>query len=73
MVEPIVGTIYGRLTVVSLGHMKHGAKAALVKCSCGTEKIIGYSSLKAGATRSCGCLRKEAAALRASTLNKKSI
>lgn len=56
------GTVFGRLTVLSLGHMKHGKKAAMVKCTCGTEKILEVSSLESGLTKSCGCLRKETTA-----------
>lgn len=56
------GTVFGRLTVLSLGHMKHGKKAAMVHCVCGSEKILELSSIESGRTQSCGCLRKEVTA-----------
>lgn len=58
----IPGTVFGRLTVLSLGHMKHGKKAAMVHCSCGAVKILDLSNLETGSTQSCGCLRKEVTA-----------
>lgn len=58
----IPNAIFGRLTVLTTGHMKHGKKAAMVKCTCGTEKILEISSLESVLTRSCGCLRKETTA-----------
>lgn len=31
----------------------------LVKCSCGVQKLASEDSLRAGSTKSCGCLRKD--------------
>lgn len=58
----MIGEQFGRLTVISfVGRDKYRNKFYLCKCKCGTEKIIFRSSLKTGATKSCGCLNKEIA------------
>lgn len=51
-----IGDKFGRLTVI-----KEGTKKGywLCRCVCGNEKEIIAHSLKAGSTRSCGCLRQE--------------
>jgi hypothetical protein len=50
---------FGRLEVVGDAPRLNGRPAFLCRCDCGTEKAIRRSSLKAGFTRSCGCLRRE--------------
>ena len=50
-----VGQVYGRLTVMEL--LPGGC--AKVRCECGTEKVVKKDALARGATKSCGCLRKE--------------
>lgn len=60
--KAIPNAIFGRLTVLTSGHMKHGKKAVMVRCTCGVEKILEVSSLESGLTKSCGCLRKETTA-----------
>jgi len=56
--EDLSGRIFGRLTVVNYaGNYKWNCK-----CSCGNVKQIRGGDLKAGKTRSCGCLQKEIAA-----------
>jgi hypothetical protein len=50
-----VGSKFGRLTIVSyLGNSNWNCL-----CSCGTNKIIKYSSIINGSTKSCGCYRRE--------------
>lgn len=54
----IVGHRYGKLVAVS---PQPGKKQRwLWQCDCGGRKTIVYYSVKAGLTRSCGCLRTEA-------------
>jgi hypothetical protein len=58
--KDIIGNRYGRLTVIiDCGQNKAKQFKYLVKCDCGESKIIVGSSLITGATKSCGCLRKE--------------
>lgn len=57
--DPLVGQIFGRLTVTGesfqIGRYKHTP----VKCSCGTTKMVDKQNLTKGKTQSCGCLRSE--------------
>lgn len=59
-----VGTVYGRLTVIreapSMPRSPRGWRRFMeCECECGATKVICYSSLKRGLSRSCGCLHKE--------------
>ncbi len=56
----MIGKQFGRLTVIAESK-SHGAESRWIcKCECGvTTKPIRGSSLRRGATRSCGCLQKE--------------
>lgn len=36
---------------------KNGSFKYRVMCDCGTEKIVGFSQMTTGRTRSCGCLQ----------------
>lgn len=58
-IHTFIGATYGRLTVMAttrhLGDLK-----ALVKCTCGTVKLVRLKALtRAKPTQSCGCLHKE--------------
>ena len=56
----LTGKKFERLTVIKLSHIDgRRQRYWLCKCDCGNEKIIRGASLQNGATRSCGCLRKE--------------
>ena len=62
----LTGKKFGFLTVINLANTKNrnnGGKEYywLCKCDCGNEKIIRGSTLKNGATQSCGCKQKEIA------------
>lgn len=46
------GEVWGRLTILS--HV--AGQKWLMKCECGTEKILGLNNVRHGKTRSCGCL-----------------
>lgn len=51
---------FGRWTVVSFnGINKHGETIWNCVCDCGNEKAIGGASLKAGSSKSCGCLLRD--------------
>lgn len=52
---------YGRLIVLAKADTKYSAMLCL--CDCGTQKVIRTNALHRGATQSCGCLRKERAAV----------
>lgn len=52
---------FGRLTVLRRGPNAPGGQVRWVcQCICGSEKLIYASALRAGLTRSCGCLVNEA-------------
>lgn len=57
--EAEVGKRYARLTVIALGHEKHGRTAALCRCDCGQELVATFNTLRRGNTRSCGCFKNE--------------
>jgi hypothetical protein len=75
----LIGRKFGRLTVVKKveNPKKYTCLDAfwLCKCRCGNLRIINGSSLRKGASKSCGCRRKEMAAQwgkeRGKTLGKK--
>lgn len=59
------GTRFGRLTVVSEAEKgKWGHRRFNVLCECGTPRVALLASLESGTTRSCGCLKREAASQR---------
>lgn len=56
----ISGMKFGRLTPVEcIGIDKHGNAKWRCACDCGGEKTAIAGSLKAGLTKSCGCISKE--------------
>jgi hypothetical protein len=52
---------FGRLTVLGRGSNPYGNGSAFwrCRCDCGTETIVAGYALRKGASRSCGCLRRE--------------
>lgn len=60
----LVGTVYGRLTVVAEAERRMCGTRAMrwlhVRCECGTTKEVGITGLRNGNITSCGCYRKEA-------------
>ena len=56
------GTRYGRLTVLEIIG-RTSPYEARVRCDCGSVKVVKKHSLTSGVTRSCGCLKAEAAAV----------
>lgn len=60
----LAGKRFGRLVAVEVsGRNSTGHYMWLCKCDCGNEKRVGASKLASGHTTSCGCLRKELAAV----------
>lgn len=60
-----VGEVFHRLTVIrEIGWVRRHFRV-VVRCECDTEKEVSLDVLQAGATKSCGCLRRD----RAHTLN----
>jgi len=57
------GNRYGRLTVISFSHSRPVGNGMMAmwncRCDCGSEKIVGGTSLRIGETASCGCLRRD--------------
>jgi hypothetical protein len=57
----ITGQRFNRLTAISFMGCKTGW---LVRCDCGTERLINAFDLKTGRIKSCGCLLRERSAER---------
>lgn len=57
----MIGTVWGRLTVISAAENEGNHTRWLCRCSCGTEKIVRTNSLRTGLVKSCGCLAREVA------------
>ena len=56
----IVGQRFGRLVILEeVGKSRKGHYLWKCLCDCGNIKIVRGSTLKSGATQSCGCLQKE--------------
>jgi hypothetical protein len=53
--------VFSKLTILSRINFDKPKRQAYwnCKCSCGTTKIVASNHLLSGATKSCGCLRKE--------------
>lgn len=59
--KEIIGNRYGRLTVMlDCGQNKAKQFKYIVVCDCGESKVVVGNSLVIGATKSCGCIRREA-------------
>ena len=60
--KPMIGRVFGRLTVVEKAYIKKG-RGVYYKClcSCGNTVIVQGSMLRSKNTQSCGCLAKEKA------------
>ncbi len=56
----LMGQKFGRLTVIERAENdKYDKTMWLCQCECSKKTIVQGSSLKSGATKSCGCLNKE--------------
>jgi hypothetical protein len=63
-VKNIAGEQFGRLLVLRRDGSRYGQAAWACRCACGNEFSVSGSSLRTGATRSCGCLNNEVRAER---------
>lgn len=62
----LTGQKFGKLTVVErAGNTNHGAAKWCCVCECGNETVVIGDELRKGNTRSCGCLRKKKASVKA--------
>ena len=60
MHEALTGRRFGRWTVMSAPiRTPHSGIKYRCRCDCGTERDVLARSLRSGASRSCGCLRRE--------------
>jgi len=58
MTDDMIGKVFGRLQVLQFSGIsgKSQHKTYLCRCECGNEKHIVGASIRAGRSRSCGCL-----------------
>lgn len=63
----ISGERYGRLVAVERAESPSRRTKWLFECDCGAKVVRGLEQVRAGMTRSCGCLRKETTAARSVT------
>lgn len=61
--KDITGQKFGRWTVLAFTEIRKEKSFFLCRCECGTEKQVSGNSLKTGASKSCGCLHAEQAAI----------
>lgn len=61
----LTGKRYGRLVVLKQAEPNKGRIAWLCQCDCGNQKIVITTALRRGLAKSCGCLRKETSAQKA--------
>lgn len=58
-VSDVSGSVFGRLKVLGFGGRKGRAVVWVCECECGNQVLARLDHMKAGRTRSCGCLNKE--------------
>lgn len=56
--DEMVGNVYGRWTIQGIVRSGRSARFDCL-CSCGKRKSVACSTIKAGLSQSCGCLRGE--------------
>lgn len=64
----LTGQRFGRLVVIRQAPTVKRRAQWLCKCDCGTEKVIPAGALQRGHTQSCGCLRRDVAREKATTI-----
>ena len=64
--KDLTGQTFGRLLVLERAGSKNGRAAWLCECICGNKTVVSGEVLRRGTSKSCGCLKKEVAAKRAS-------
>lgn len=58
-VMDLTGQRFGRLTVIGLHPTETRKTFWYCQCDCGNYKVVRADSLRSGAVKSCGCLKKE--------------
>ena len=53
------GQRFGRLVLISYGHLHKGRRSWLCQCDCGAQTYSRSTYLCSGAKRSCGCFHKD--------------
>lgn len=61
--KDLTGQKFGRLTATSFDSAKNGKSWWRCSCECGAEKVVTCGHLVSGLVRSCGCLRRDVAAM----------
>jgi hypothetical protein len=60
IIADLTGREFGRLTVLRFAHRTEHRRAMwLCRCECGRELAVDGGNLRAGTSKSCGCLRAE--------------
>lgn len=57
--QDLVGQVFHSWTVLARVRVRKGATHYLCRCVCGTERAVMAGHLKNGASRCCGCIKKE--------------
>ena len=57
--KDLTGLKMYRLTFVKFVERVNGHTRWLVRCECGEEVVVNVANVKAGSTKSCGCIRRE--------------
>lgn len=58
----LAGQRFGKLIVLGVAGERRGSRRNIIwfcRCDCGNERLVSTGDLRAGHTRSCGCLRLE--------------
>jgi len=61
----LIGSNFGRWVVIGPSVIKNMSIHWWCKCECGSETYVSQSNLFKGASRSCGCLKRELSTIRA--------
>ncbi len=56
--DSYIGVKYNNFTVIKILGTVDSDSVARVECVCGTVKLVSFSAIKRGTTRSCGCIKK---------------
>lgn len=54
----LTGRTFGQLTVLTKAESVRGWERWVVRCICGTTRIVGAANLRNGNTKSCGCAER---------------
>lgn len=63
----LTGVRFGRLTVIRKDNYTNWHTYWVCQCDCGNQVSVSSQSLRKGATRSCGCLRRETSRINGKT------